>query len=138
MAAVIEPLMSGAGAPWYLYAIGALISIVLTFFKIPALAFALGMFIPMELNAPLLVGGLISWFVSTRSKDKALEQPSRKRYIACFWFHSRRCFDGSCECWFAFWWYQSYECRMGRKQRRSVAQISNVWRYYRLSDMGMQ
>ena len=72
MAAVIEPLMSGAGAPWYLYAIGAVISIVLTFFKVPALAFALGMFIPMELNAPLLVGGLISWYVSTRSKDKAL------------------------------------------------------------------
>ncbi len=72
MAAVIEPLMSGAGAPWYLYAIGAIISIVLTFFKVPALAFALGMFIPMELNAPLLVGGLISWYVSTRSKDKAL------------------------------------------------------------------
>lgn len=72
MAAVIEPLMSGSGAPWYLYAIGALISIVLTFFKVPALAFALGMFIPMELNAPLLIGGLISWFVSTRSKDKAL------------------------------------------------------------------
>jgi putative OPT family oligopeptide transporter len=72
MAAVIEPLMSGSGAPWYLYAIGAVISIVLTFFKIPALAFALGMFIPMELNAPLVVGGLISWYVSTRSKDKAL------------------------------------------------------------------
>ena len=72
MAAVIEPLMSGAGAPWYLYAIGAVISILLTFFKVPALAFALGMFIPMELNAPLLIGGLISWYVSTRSKDKAL------------------------------------------------------------------
>ncbi|MGB4576946.1 MAG: oligopeptide transporter, OPT family [Paludibacter sp.] len=72
MAAVIEPLMSGSGAPWYLYAIGALISIVLTFFKVPALAFALGMFIPMELNAPLLIGGLISWYVTTRSKDKAL------------------------------------------------------------------
>jgi len=72
MAAVIEPLMSGSGAPWYLYAIGAIISIILTFFKIPALAFALGMFIPMELNAPLVVGGLISWYVSTRSKDKAL------------------------------------------------------------------
>lgn len=72
MAAVIEPLMSGAGAPWYLYAIGAVISIALTFFKIPALAFALGMFIPMELNAPLLVGGIISWYVSTRSKDKEL------------------------------------------------------------------
>ena len=72
MAAVIEPLMSGAGAPWYMYAIGAVISILLTFFKVPALAFALGMFIPMELNAPLLIGGLISWYVSTRSKDKAL------------------------------------------------------------------
>ena len=72
MAAVIEPLMSGAGAPWFLYAIGAAIAILLTFLKIPALAFALGMFIPMELNAPLLVGGLVSWYVSTRSKDKAL------------------------------------------------------------------
>lgn len=72
MAAVIEPLMSGAGAPWYLYAVGAVISIVLTFMRVPALAFALGMFIPMELNAPLLIGGLVSWYVSTRSKDSAL------------------------------------------------------------------
>ena len=72
MAAVIEPLMSGAGAPWFLYAIGAIISIILAFLQIPALAFALGMFIPMELNAPLMIGGLISWYVSTRSKDKAL------------------------------------------------------------------
>lgn len=74
MAAVIEPLMSGTGAPWILYGIGAAIAIVLTVFKIPALAFALGMFIPMELNAPLLVGGLIAWYVSTRSKDEALNK----------------------------------------------------------------
>lgn len=79
MAAVIEPLMSGVGAPWFLYAIGAIISITLTFLKIPALAFALGMFIPMELNAPLLVGGLISWFVSTRSADKALNTARQER-----------------------------------------------------------
>ncbi len=72
MAAVIEPLMSGVGAPWYLYAIGAILSLALTGLRIPALAFALGMFIPMELNAPLLVGGAISWYVSTRSNDKAL------------------------------------------------------------------
>lgn len=69
MAAVIDPLMNGVGAPWTLYAIGALIAVVLTFFKVPAIAFALGMFIPIELNTPLLVGGLISWFVTTRSKD---------------------------------------------------------------------
>ena len=70
MAAVIEPLMSGVGAPWLLYGIGALIAIVLNWFKVPALAFALGMFIPLELNIPLLVGGAVNWFVTTRSDDK--------------------------------------------------------------------
>jgi putative OPT family oligopeptide transporter len=74
MAAVIEPLMSGTGAPWVLYGVGAFIAIVLTFMKVPALAFALGMFIPMELNAPLLVGGLIAWFVSTRTKNESLNK----------------------------------------------------------------
>ena len=69
MAAVIQPMMNGGGAPWLLYGIGALIAIVLTALKIPALAFALGMFIPIDLNLPLLVGGAISWYVSTRSKD---------------------------------------------------------------------
>lgn len=79
MAAVIEPLMSGVGAPWYLYIVGAIIAIILTFFKIPALAFALGMFIPMELNAPLLVGGAISWYVSTRTKDKSLNAARQEK-----------------------------------------------------------
>ena len=69
MAAVIEPLMSGQGAPWLLYGIGAAISVVLTLCGVPALAFALGMFIPLELNLPLLVGGAVNWFVTTRSKD---------------------------------------------------------------------
>lgn len=72
MAAVIEPLMSGAGAPWILYCIGAVLAVVLNTCKIPALAFALGMFIPLELNTPLLVGGAISWYVGSRSKDQAL------------------------------------------------------------------
>ena len=69
MAAVIQPMMNGGGAPWLLYGIGAVIAIALTALKIPALAFALGMFIPIDLNLPLLVGGAISWYVSTRSKD---------------------------------------------------------------------
>ena len=59
-------------APWLLYGIGAVLAIVLTFFKIPALAFALGMFIPLELNVPLVVGGAVNWFVTTRSKDASL------------------------------------------------------------------
>lgn len=69
MAAVIEPMMSGTGAPWLLYGAGALIALILNFLGIPALAFALGMFIPMELNAPLVVGGAINWLVTTRTKD---------------------------------------------------------------------
>ena len=74
MAAVIEPLMSGVGAPWLLYAIGAVIALVLTWCKVPALAFALGMFIPLELNTPLLVGGAINWYVTTRSKNTAVNE----------------------------------------------------------------
>ena len=74
MAAVIEPLMSGQGAPWLLYGIGALIALLLQFLKIPALAFALGMFIPLQLNLPLIVGGAISHFVTTRSSDEELNK----------------------------------------------------------------
>lgn len=72
MAAVIEPLMSGQGAPWLLYSIGAVIAIILNFCGVSALAFALGMFIPLQLNLPLIVGGFISWYVNSRSKDKAV------------------------------------------------------------------
>lgn len=79
MAAVIEPLMGGTGAPWLLYGIGAAIAIILTLFKVPALAFALGMFIPLSLNVPLLVGGLVAWYVSTRSKDKAINSARNEK-----------------------------------------------------------
>jgi len=74
MAAVIKPLMSGQGAPWVLYGIGAVIALVLDRCKVPALAFALGMFIPLELNIPLLVGGAVNWYVTTRSKDEAVNK----------------------------------------------------------------
>lgn len=72
MAAVIDPLMNGVSAPWLLYGIGAVLALVLTYFKVPALAFALGMFIPLELNLPLIVGGAINWYVTTRSKDASV------------------------------------------------------------------
>ncbi|WP_288146099.1 OPT family oligopeptide transporter [Xylanibacter caecicola] len=74
MAAVIDPMMNGVEAPWVLYAIGAVIAVVLTFFNVPALAFALGMFIPIELNIPLIVGGAINWYVTTRSKDAGVNK----------------------------------------------------------------
>ncbi len=74
MAAVIEPLMQGGETPWILYFAGAVLALLLTFIGVPALPFALGMFIPMSLNAPLVVGGAIAWFVSSRSKDEALNK----------------------------------------------------------------
>lgn len=79
MAAVIEPMMNGGNAPWLLYGIGAVIAIVLTLCKVPALAFALGMFIPIDLNLPLLVGGGVSWIVSNMSKDKAVNDARNEK-----------------------------------------------------------
>ena len=79
MAAVIQPMMNGGNAPWLLYGIGAVIAVLLTVFKVPALAFCLGMFIPIDLNLPLLLGGAISWFVSTRSTDKAVNAARQEK-----------------------------------------------------------
>lgn len=72
MAAVIEPLMMGQGAPWLLYGIGAVIALVMNACGISALAFALGMFIPLQLNLPLIVGGAVNWYVTSRSSDSAV------------------------------------------------------------------
>lgn len=79
MAAVIKPLMEGGTTPWILYFGGAVLALILTMIGVPALAFSLGMFIPLSLNTPLLIGGLISWFVSTRSKDATLNKARKDR-----------------------------------------------------------
>lgn len=79
MAAVIEPMMTGGAAPWLLYGAGAFLSLILTMLGVPALAFALGMFIPLELNTPLLVGGIIAYYVNTRSKDVAINNARKER-----------------------------------------------------------
>jgi putative OPT family oligopeptide transporter len=79
MAAVIEPMMTGGSAPWLLYGAGAFLSLILTMLGVPALAFALGMFIPLDLNTPLLVGGIISHYVLTRSSDDVLNTKRRER-----------------------------------------------------------
>ncbi len=79
MAAVIKPLMTGGVTPWVLYFTGAALALILTMIGVPALPFALGMFIPLQLNTPLLVGGLISWFVTSRSKDSELNKARNSR-----------------------------------------------------------
>lgn len=79
MAAVIQPLMSNQPAPWMMYVAGMFMALILTMIKMPALAFALGMYIPLELNTPILAGGIIAWFVSTRSSDESLNKVRRER-----------------------------------------------------------
>ena len=79
MAAVIKPLMEGGATPWMLYFAGAALALILTMIWVPALAFAMGMFIPLDLNTPLLIGGLVSWYVSTRSKDEKVNKMRRER-----------------------------------------------------------
>lgn len=79
MAAVIKPLMEGGATPWVLYIAGAALALILTMIGVPALAFALGMFIPLELNTPLLIGGLVNWYVTTRSKDEAINKARGER-----------------------------------------------------------
>lgn len=79
MAKVIEPLMMGGETPWILYMVGAILALILNWLGVPALAFCLGMFIPLHLNVPMLVGGAVSWFVGSRSKDKKLNDARRDR-----------------------------------------------------------
>ena len=79
MAAIVEPLMSGGQAPWMLYIVGAVLALLLDMIGIPALAFSLGMFLPLQLNIPLLVGGAIAWFIGTRSKDEAVNKARKDK-----------------------------------------------------------
>lgn len=79
MAKVIEPLMMGGDTPWILYLAGVVLALLLNWLKVPALAFCLGMFIPLGLNVPLLVGGAVAWFVANSSKDKAVSDARRDK-----------------------------------------------------------
>jgi len=79
MAKVLEPMMMGGSTPWILYIVGAILALLLNWLGVPALAFCLGMFIPLSLNTPMLVGGLISYFVSRSSKDRELAKARTER-----------------------------------------------------------
>ena len=79
MAKVIEPMMTGGSTPWMLYITGAVLALLLNWLGVPALAFCLGMFLPLQLNTPMLVGGLVSWFVGRSSKDAAVARARADR-----------------------------------------------------------
>lgn len=78
MAAVIKPLMTGTPAPWLLYMAGIFMALILQWTGLPALAFALGMYLPLEVNTPVLVGGLIAWFVTRNGTDEQKNKRNEK------------------------------------------------------------
>ena len=79
MAKVIEPMMMGGSTPWTLYIVGAILAVILNWLGVPALAFCLGMFLPLHLNTPMLVGGLVSWAVNRSTKDPELRRARNDR-----------------------------------------------------------
>ncbi|MBQ4344799.1 MAG: oligopeptide transporter, OPT family [Muribaculaceae bacterium] len=79
MASVIDPLMTGGETPWILYIVGAILALILNWLGVPALAFCLGMFIPLSLNTPMLVGGAIAYIVSHSSKNTEINNARRDR-----------------------------------------------------------
>ena len=79
MAAVLEPLMTNQPAPWLAYLAGIFVAIILEMIKVPALAFALGMYLPIHLNTPILIGGIIAYIVSTRTRDEQLNAARREK-----------------------------------------------------------
>jgi putative OPT family oligopeptide transporter len=79
MAAVIKSLMSSAQAPWFLYGMGGVIALVVEMLGISGLAFALGMYIPIELNAPLLIGAIVAWLVARRNRAGARGEGQQDR-----------------------------------------------------------
>jgi len=81
MAVIIKSLMIKSQIPYVLYALGALIAILLEMAGVPPLAFALGMYLPIQINMPLLVGGIVSWLViraSKNRKDKTGSSPKER------------------------------------------------------------
>jgi uncharacterized oligopeptide transporter (OPT) family protein len=69
MAAVLRGVMGSEGAPWFLYAVGAVFAVALELCNVSGLAFALGMYLPMDLNSPLVVGAAVSWLLRRSSRD---------------------------------------------------------------------
>ena len=79
MAAVIQSMMASADVPWFLFGIGAVIAVTIQLMGISALAFGLGMYLPIELNTPLLVGAIVAWWVRRSPNDAALGRARENR-----------------------------------------------------------
>lgn len=74
MAAVVKGMMGGQGTPWLLYGVGAVVAVVVEMLGVSGLAFALGMYLPIELNSPILAGAFIGWLVHRSTKDAAIRK----------------------------------------------------------------
>jgi putative OPT family oligopeptide transporter len=72
MAAVLRGVMGAGGAPWFLYAMGGVVAVSVELCGVSGLAFALGMYLPMDLNSPLVVGAGVAWLLRHSSREAPL------------------------------------------------------------------
>jgi putative OPT family oligopeptide transporter len=79
MAAVLRGVMGAEGTPWFYYALGGVFAVVMSMCGISALAFALGMYLPMQLNSPLVLGAAVAWFLQHSSKNEALNKARHEK-----------------------------------------------------------
>ena len=79
MAAVLQGVMGDAGTPWFLYAIGAVFAVAAELTGVSGLAFALGMYLPMDLNSPLVVGAAVAWLIKRSTPDARLASARHER-----------------------------------------------------------
>ncbi|MBU0755260.1 MAG: oligopeptide transporter, OPT family, partial [Planctomycetes bacterium] len=75
MKEILVGIMGTESAPlrWYMFSLGVILSLILQMAKVPALAFALGMYLPIELNVPVLIGGFLAWVVGRKREGEPEE-----------------------------------------------------------------
>ena len=81
MAAVANAFMGGQDVPWMLYGIGAVVAVIVSMLGISALAFALGMYLPIELNSPILLGAIVGWLIQKSTSDEKLSKARNDKAI---------------------------------------------------------
>lgn len=74
MASALQSFVGGGTVPWLMYGVGVIIAIIMTMLGISGLAFALGMYLPMELNTPLLIGAIVAELIAKSSKEEKVSK----------------------------------------------------------------
>ena len=81
MASALKSFIGGGQVPWLTYGVGVVIVLVMELIGVSGLAFALGMYLPMELNTPILVGALVAWMLKRHSNEKVVAARTNRGFL---------------------------------------------------------